>query len=181
MELVGASYLYALSTISMTFVGYARLLLALRETPGHAISSYDTYFTLSFMQAGFIVTAGGLMPQLLAFCQLPLPWVWRLSSAAISIPIALFVTVTPRRRRRAVQEPVPFFIRILLGLQLLAALALACNAANLAGTLQLAIYALSMTMMLFTSVIAYVIALGRALRARGSPSQALKAPSSAMW
>ena len=107
MELVGASYLYALSTISMTFVGYARLLLALRETPGHAISSYDTYFTLSFMQAGFIVTAGGLMPQLLAFCQLPLPWVWRLSSAAISIPIALFVAVTPRRRRRAVQEPVP--------------------------------------------------------------------------
>jgi hypothetical protein len=181
MELVGASYLYALSTISMTFVGYARLLLAVREAPGTGVSGYDSYFTLSFMQAGFIVTAGGLLPQLLAFCQLPVPWVWRLSSAAIAIPIALFVAVTPRRRRKAVQEPVPLFIRILLGVQLLTALSLAWNATRVAEDSPLAIYAVGMTVMLFTSGIAYVIALGRALRARGSSPQALKSRSSAMW
>jgi hypothetical protein len=38
---------------------------------------YDSYFTLSFMQAGFIVAAGGLLPQLLAFYEMSHASVWR--------------------------------------------------------------------------------------------------------
>ena len=50
MELAGANYLYALATISVTFVGFSALLLVFRETIGGKMTSYDSYFTLSFMQ-----------------------------------------------------------------------------------------------------------------------------------
>lgn len=49
--------------------------------------SYNTYITLAVMQAGFIVTAGGLLPQLLAFFEMPLASIWRASSAIMAIPI----------------------------------------------------------------------------------------------
>jgi hypothetical protein len=58
MELPGANYLYALATVSVTFVGFSALLLVFRETIGGRMTGCDSYFTLSFMQAGFIVAAG---------------------------------------------------------------------------------------------------------------------------
>jgi len=61
MELPGANYLYALATVSVTFVGFSALLLVFRETIGGRMTGYDSYFALSFMQAGFIVAAGGLL------------------------------------------------------------------------------------------------------------------------
>jgi hypothetical protein len=91
MELPGANYLYALATVSVTFVGFSALLLVFRETIGGRMTGYDSYFTLSFMQAGFIVAAGGLLPQLLAFYEMSHTSVWRASSLMIAIPIFLFV------------------------------------------------------------------------------------------
>src|SRR5262245_22252276 len=101
MELPGANYLYALATISITFVGFSALLLVFRQTIGGKMTSYDSYFTLAFMQVGFIVTAGGLLPQLLAFFEMTHTSVWRASSAIMAIPVFLFVATTPRRRRAA--------------------------------------------------------------------------------
>src|SRR5260221_548284 len=120
MELPGANYLYALATISVTFVGFSALLLVFRETIGGKMTRYDSYFTLSFMQAGFIVTAGGLLPHLLAFYGMSETSVWRAASAIMAIPIFLFVANTPRRRRAATKEPIPFYVWLLLLLQFLA-------------------------------------------------------------
>ena len=101
MDLPGANYLYALATISVTFVGFSALLLVFRETIGGKLTGYDSYFTLSFMQAGFIVTGGGLLPQLLAFYDLSHTSVWRAASAIAADPVLLFVVTTPIRRERA--------------------------------------------------------------------------------
>src|SRR5262245_4979155 len=113
MELSGANYLYALATISVTFVGFSALLLVFRETIGGKMTRYDSYFTLSFMQAGFIVIAGGLLPHLLAFYGMSETSVWRAASAIMVIPILLFVANTPRRRRAATKQPAPFYVRLL--------------------------------------------------------------------
>src|SRR3974377_188859 len=104
MELPGANYLYALATVSITFVGCSALLLVFRETIGGRMTSYDSYFTLSFMQAGFIVPAGGLLPQLSAFFESLHTSVWRTSSLILAIPIFLFVARVPGRRRTATKE-----------------------------------------------------------------------------
>jgi hypothetical protein len=67
------------------------------------LTSYNSYFTLAFMQAGFIVTAGGLLPQLLAFFEMLHASVWRASSVIMAIPILLFVATTPRAPSRGHQ------------------------------------------------------------------------------
>ena len=168
MELPGANYLYALATVSVTFVGFSALLLVFRETIGGKMTRYDRYFTLSFMQAGFIVTAGGLLPQLLAFFEMPHASVWRASSVIMAIPIFLFVAKTPGRRRAASHEPIPTYVWLLLCLQLLAGAYLLINAAGWPAEPHLAPFALAMTVMLFTTGVAYLIALTRALRGESS-------------
>jgi hypothetical protein len=102
MELPGVSYLYALATVSITFVGFSALLLVFRETIGSRMTGYDSYFMLSFMQAGFIVTAGGLLPQLLAFYDMSHTLVWQASSLIMAIPISC---LSQRRPRGAGQPP----------------------------------------------------------------------------
>jgi hypothetical protein len=72
-------------------VGFSALLLGFRQTIVGKMTNYDSYFTLSFIQAGFIVTAGGLSPQLLAFFEMVPNSVWRESSVIMAIPIFLFV------------------------------------------------------------------------------------------
>src|SRR5215468_2955657 len=164
MELPGANYLYALATISVTFVGFSALLLVFRQTIGGKMTKYDSYFTLSFMQAGFIVTAGGLLPQLLAFYEMPNATIWRASSLVVAIAIFVFVAITPRRRRVATGLPIPFYVGLLLFLQFMAGVYLLLNAAGWPSPPSLAPFALALTLMLFTTGIAYLIALARALR-----------------
>ena len=164
MDLPGVSYLYALATISVTFVGFSALLLVFRQTIGGKMTKYDSYFTLSFMQAGFIVTAGGLLPQLLAFYDMPNASIWRASSLVVAVAIFVFVVITPRRRRVATGEPMPFYVGLLLFLQFIAGAYLLVNAVGWFMPPSLAPFALALTLMLFTTGIAYLIALARALR-----------------
>jgi archaellum biogenesis protein FlaJ (TadC family) len=163
MELPGANYLYALATISVTFVGFSALILVFRQTIGGKMTSYDSYFTLAFMQAGFIVAGGGLLPQLLAFFEMSHASVWRVSSVIMAIPISLFVVATPGRRRAATDEPIPFYVGLLLLLQFLAGVCLLLDAVGWPVPPNLALFALALTVMLFTTGIAYLIALAHAL------------------
>jgi hypothetical protein len=164
MELPGANYLYALATVSVTFVGFSALLLVFRETIGGRMRGYDSYFTLSFMQAGFIVAAGGLLPQLLAFYEISHTLVWRASSLMMAIPIFLFVAKVPGRRRAATKESIPFYVVLLLLCQFLAGAYLVLNAVGWPSPPQLAPFAMALTVVLFTTGVAYLIALARALR-----------------
>jgi hypothetical protein len=128
MELLGTGYLYALATVSITFVGFSALLIFFRQTVGGGATKYDAYFMLSFMQPGFIVTGGALLPPLLALFDLEADTVWRLSSALTAVPIFLFVATVPKRRHAAVDEPVPAYIVALLILQALGGVVLIANA-----------------------------------------------------
>jgi hypothetical protein len=164
MELPGVSYLYALSTVSITFVGFSALLLVFRETIGGRMTGYDSYFTLSFMQAGFIVTAGGLLPQLLAFYEMSHISVWRAASLIMAVPIFLFVATVPGRRRAATKQAVPFYVGFLLVLQFLAGAYLVLNGVGWPAPPRLAPFALALTVMLLTTGVAYLVALAGALQ-----------------
>lgn len=163
MEPPGSAYLYALASVSITFVGFSALLLIFRQARGEAMTRYESYFMLSFIQPGFIVTAGALLPSVLALYGLPVAAVWRASSMIIAIPIFLFVATLPGRRRAATSSPMPRFVRILSFLQLLIALYLVMNAFGIATAPGVAPYASAITGLLFTTAIAYVMALGAAL------------------
>src|SRR5215470_14010468 len=65
MDLPSSSYLSLLAVVSTTYVGFAALLVGLRQAKGSHLTSYDAYFTLTFIQLGFIVTFSGLLPSLI--------------------------------------------------------------------------------------------------------------------
>jgi hypothetical protein len=77
----------------------------------------------------------------------------------------------PRRRRGAVGGPAPLFVRLLLLLQLLMGLYLLANAIPVYFAPAAGNYAAVMAGMLFTSGIAYLMALDIALRDPMPPRQ----------
>ena len=173
MELPGSDYFYALATVAITFVGFSALLLFFRQTLGGGLTKYDAYFTLSFIQPGFIVTGGALLPPLLALCGFGQDIVWRLSSALTAVMIVLFVATVPARRHAAVDEPIPVYVAVLLVLQAFGALVLVANAIGQPLAPGPGLHAAAVTWLLFTTAIAYLRALAISIhrpltRAHGS-------------
>ena len=164
MEPTGSTYLYALAAVSITFVGFSALLVIFRQARGDALTRYESYFVLSFIQPGLIVTGGSLLPSVFALYGFPAPAVWRASSIIAAIPIVVFVTTLPSRRRAATGgKPIPLYVRVLASVDLVIALYLIANAAGIAAANGVGPYAASLTALLLTTVTAYVIALSVAL------------------
>ncbi len=157
MDPSGSGYLYALAAVSVTFVGFSALLLIFRQARGEAMTRYESYFALSFIQPGLIVTAGSLLPSVFALYGLPASTVWRASSLTLAVPILIFVTALPGRRRAATAAPMPLYVRLLAFLQLLSAVYLVVN--GLGTQPAVGPYAAAITGLLFTTAIAYVLAL----------------------
>ena len=86
MATAAATYLYALAGLSVSFVGFSTLLIVFRQSAGGRLTDYDSYFVLTFMQAGFIVSAGALMPLLLVLLALPEAAALRVASAITANP-----------------------------------------------------------------------------------------------
>lgn len=164
MEPAGSTFLYALAAVSITFVGFSALLVIFRQARGDVLTRYEEYFVLSFIQPGLIVTGGSLIPSVLALYGLPGATVWRASSIIAAIPIIIFVVMLPGRRRAATSgQPTPLYVSVLGLAQLLIAGYLLTSAAGLPAAAAIGPYAASLTALLFTTVTAYVIALGIAL------------------
>ena len=163
MELPGSAYLYTLASISVTFVGFSALLLVFRQASERKMTGYESYFMLTFMQSGFIVAAGALLPPLLALYGLAGATVWRISSVIMAILILAFVVTVPGRRRAASGEEPPRYVWTLLVVQLLTVPCLLANAAGRPLGPDVAPYATAISVFLFTAGIAFLIALARAL------------------
>jgi hypothetical protein len=164
MELHGSGYLYALATVAITFVGFSALLLVFRQTIGGRMTRYDAFFTLSFVQAGFIVAMGALLPPLLALYALEEETAWRVASAVAAALILAFVAAFPARRRRATGSKAPAYVWGLLVLQAFAGLDLVLGAIGRPLGPQPASFAAAMTAMLIASAVAFLAALSLVFR-----------------
>jgi hypothetical protein len=131
---------------------------------GGAISKYDSFFTLSFVQTGFIVTAGSMLPQLLALFEWSHAAVWRVSSTVMAIIVLSFIATFPVRRRAATGARAPLYVDVLLAFQVLIAMSLISNAIGKPLEPGAALYASAMAAFLLTSGIAYLFALSVTLR-----------------
>jgi hypothetical protein len=158
------TYLYTLASLSVTFVGFSALVIILRQAMGGEMSKLDILITRIFIQLGFIVAAGAMVPALLLLFALPPPLVWRLSSLAAAVPSFLFATTYPRRRRAASGMPTPVAVWIDVAILATAALALASNAAGLGFVPNAALFAAALTGVFFLAAWAYLQALQLLLR-----------------
>jgi hypothetical protein len=110
MDAMESTYLYALASISTTFVGFSALIMMVRQALGDGLSELAAWITRTFVQLGFLVTADAMTPPLLALCGFSDDFIWRLCSGVIGAIMLIFVATYPTRRRAVAGRPAPVFV-----------------------------------------------------------------------
>jgi hypothetical protein len=158
MEVKGATYLFTLAGLMVTFAGFTALLLALRPAAGARLSLLDRYLARTVMTHIFVLTGGALLPGLFALYEIQELWIWRCSAVLFALPM-LFLQVTyPLRRQKVVGYKPPFAIFavfVVFG----STVTLAMLVYILAGLpFSAAAYITSLTVDFFTVAFAFVVA-----------------------
>ena len=159
MEVKGATLLYTLAGLMITFAGFSALLLTLRPATGARLSLLDRYLAKTVMTYIFVLTAAALLPAILALYDIHEKWIWRASSVLFALPMLSLQLTYPRRRRKVVGKgppPAIFAVFVVFG----AAVTLAMLGYVLEGLQYIAAaYITTLTIDFFTVVFGYVIAL----------------------
>ena len=159
MEVEGATLLYTLSGLMITFAGFSALLLTLRPATGARLSLLDRYLAKTVMTYIFVLTAGALLPALLALYGIEEKWIWRGSAVIFALPMLSLQVTYPRRRRKVVGKgppPAIFAVFVVFG----SVVTLAMLVCILVGfQYSAAAYITGLTIDFFTVAFAYVIAL----------------------
>ena len=69
----GTSYLYTLALFGMTFIGFAAIVMLLRQTLGRHLRAFDVLFARVYMEFAVIVSMGAMLPLLLMPAPLTVP------------------------------------------------------------------------------------------------------------
>ena len=118
MEVKGATLLYTLAGLMITFAGFSALLLAVRPASGAKLSLLDRYLAKTVMTHIFVLTAAALLPPLIALYDVPEKLIWRSSGVLFALPMLSLQVTYPRRRRKVVGKgppPAIFAIFVVLG------------------------------------------------------------------
>jgi len=115
MEFKGATLLYTLAGLMTTFAGFSALLLALRPAAGARLSHLDKFLAKTVMTHIFVLTAGSLLPSIMALYDIPEKWSWRACAVLFAVPMLFFQISYPRRRLKAVGSgPPPPILAVLV-------------------------------------------------------------------
>ncbi len=118
MEVKGAALLYTLATLMITFAGFCALLVGIRQAAGSRLAALDRYLARTILIQLCTLTAGALLPPLLAVYDVSDFWLWRIAAVCFAIPmLALLLTQTHRRKKATGKGPPPavFAVFIVLG------------------------------------------------------------------
>ena len=159
MEIKGATLLYTLAGLMVTFAGFSALLLILRQAAGAKVSRLDRYIARTVMTYVFVLTAGALLPALFALYDIQEKWIWRSSGVLFALPMLSLQVTYPRRRRKVVGKgppPAIFAVFVVFG----SAVTLAMLGYILAGLqYSAAAYITALTIDFFTVIFGFVTAL----------------------
>jgi len=160
MEIKGATLLYTLAGLMVTFAGFSTLLLTLRPAAGAKLSLLDKYLAKTVMTHIFVLIWAALLPPIMALYDMPEPSIWRVSSLLFALPMLLLQLSYPHRRRKAIGggPPLPILAVFVI---LSAAVTMAMLGYILGGFPYVAaVYVTSLTINFFTVVFGFAVALG---------------------
>lgn len=159
MEVKGATLLYTLAGLMITFAGFSALLFVLRQAAGARPSLLDRYIAKTVMTYIFVLTAAALLPAVLALYGIQERWIWRDAGVLFALPMLSLQVTYPYRRRKVVGDgppPAIFAIFVVFG----SAVTLAMLGYVLAGDRYgAAAYITALTIDFFTVIFGFVSAL----------------------
>jgi hypothetical protein len=153
-----SGYLYAMAAVGMSFAGLSVLTMILGQMLGGQMTKFDSFVARSWVQLGFMITLGSILPPLFALFEAPTPMVWRLSSGVMAIILGCWALTFPRRRQTTKSSPLPVQVMIFCVAMDLVALVLAANAiVGPVGSLP-GVYAASITAILIGAAMLFLFA-----------------------
>jgi hypothetical protein len=159
MEIKGATFLYTLAGLMITFAGFSALLLTVRPAAGARLSLLDRYLAKTVMTHIFVLTAAALLPPLLALYGIQDAWIWRGSALLFALPMLSLQVTYPYRRRKVIGKSPPpaiFAVFVVLGAVVTLAM-LGCVLESVEDCA--AIYITALTIDFFTVAFAFLVAL----------------------
>jgi hypothetical protein len=94
-----SAFLLCLAGLSLSFVGFAAVVVSLRGALGGEISDRHLRLVRLYIEGGLLVTALALIPALLDLLHVSESGTWRVSSAAAASVFTVLLLVQFRRRR----------------------------------------------------------------------------------
>jgi hypothetical protein len=118
VEVKGAILLYTMAGLMVTFAGFSALLLAIRQAAGARLSPLDRYLAKTVLTQLFVLTAGALLPSVIALYDISESLIWRASAILFALPMLSLLLSYPHRRRKAVGKgppPTVFAVFVVFG------------------------------------------------------------------
>ncbi len=177
MNLAGSDYLLRLAALSLSFVGFSTIVVALRRALAGELSDRHIALVRLFIEGGLAVTEGGLavtegglavtegglavtafglLPSVLSLLEVPNSGVWRLVSAAAGLTFSAYLMTQARRRRRVESGRLPLRVVINSSVSIIALAALWLNAAAIPFEPSVGPYALALTWFPFLSGLVFL-------------------------
>ena len=153
-----SGYLYAMAAVGMSFAGLSVLTMILGQMLGGQMNKFDGFVARSWVQLGFMITFGSILPPLLALFEVSTPVVWRTSSGLLAIILGFWALTFPRRRHAAKATPLPMQVKIFCAAMDLVAFALAANAVVVPVQRLAGVYAASVTAILIGAALLFLFA-----------------------
>ena len=125
VEVKGATFLYALAALMVTFAGFSALLLSIRQAAGARLSLLDRFIVRAILIQLFILTGGALLPPILGLWNVSEAWLWRAAALCFAIPMLVLLLTYSHRRWKAVgtgPPPIGFAVFIVVGSAAIAAM-----------------------------------------------------------
>jgi hypothetical protein len=159
MDVKGATHLYTLAEVMITFAGFSALLLTLRPAAGAKLSLLDRFLAKTVMTHMFVLTAAALLPALFALYDVQEAWIWRASAVLFALPMLYLQVTFPHRRRTVVGTgPPPPVLAVFVVLGAVVTLAMLVYVVG-GFHYSAAAYITALTIDFFTVVFGFVIAL----------------------
>jgi membrane associated rhomboid family serine protease len=151
-----SGYLYTIAAVGMSFAGLSVLTMILRQILGGQMTKFDSFVARTWVQLGFMITFGSILPPLLALLEVSTPMVWRISSGLMAIILGCWALTFPRRRLATNPTPLPIPVIIFVAAMGLIALALAANAITMPGERLPGVYAAAVTAILIGAAMLFL-------------------------
>ena len=164
MDLPGTGYLYTIATLSITYAGFAAIIVIFRQIIGGGVSSYDVFVIRSILMRSFIVAFSAMLPPALALFDLSQSVIWRISSLFAALLLGSFNLTFLARRRAATHLPINKWALITIGSQTLITIFLLMMVLGIFVEPAAGPFVISITASLLVAAIAYMVQLEMILR-----------------
>lgn len=126
-----SDYLLRLASLSLSFVGFAAVVVTLRGALRGELADRHLRLVRLYIEGGFLVTTLALVPTLLNLLRIPDSITWPLSSAIAAFILTIVLVIQFRRRRAVEPGRFPPWVIAIYGVSIVAVAGLWLNVVGL--------------------------------------------------